>query len=110
VLTATNKNNHDLFTKFTDATKLDLDSIKASQEFISSKFDELNNTVDKLKFANHDISSQNEQLKERIAKLETNALALDSDMEHLKEYIRRDMLEIYVVPVSSSENSNYIFC
>ena len=84
------------------------DTIKASQEFISSKFDELSNTVDNLKSANHDLRSQNEQLKERIAKLETNASALDCDMEHLKEYIRRDMLEIHGVPVSSNENTNNI--
>jgi hypothetical protein len=102
------KSINEMFEKFTTSTKSDLDDIKASQVFISSKFDELANSVDILKAENHELRSQNESFKKRIDNLEGYVTTLDVDLESLREYTRRDMLEIHGVPISTGENTNEI--
>ena len=97
---------NDLFLKFTDTTKSELESIRQSQEFLSIKFDELAASTNQLKNENKELRIANTQLQERVVSLEKQHISLDTETENMKRYLRRDLLEIHGVPESSTENTN----
>jgi hypothetical protein len=97
---------NDLFLKFTDTTKSELESRRQSQEFLSIKFDELVASTNQLKNENKELRIANTQLQERVVSLEKQHISLDTETENMKRYLRRDLLEIHGVPESSTENTN----
>ena len=99
---------NDLFPKYSKLSKSDLDEIKKSQDFLSSKFDALVISVNELKIANSALRDQNAQLRERVDILEAKIAAAEVDAENLKRYLRRDLLEIHGVPVLEGEDTNGI--
>ena len=99
---------NDLFLKYSKLSKSDLDEIKKSQDFLSSKFDALVISVNELKIANSALRDQNAQLRERVDTLEAKIAAAEVDAENLKQYLRRDLLEIHGVPVLEGEDTNGI--
>lgn len=99
---------NDLFSKFSRSTKVDLDEIKQSQDFLSAKFDDLAASVNELRVENESLRPRNAQLTEQVKNLELKTHASENEIEDLKQYIRRDMLEIHGVPVTEDENTNVI--
>jgi predicted nuclease with TOPRIM domain len=97
---------NDIFLKFTDTTKSELESIRQSQEFLSTKFDELAVSTNQLKNENKELRTANTQLQNRAASLEKQHISLDTETENMKRYLRRDWLEIHGVPESSTESTN----
>ena len=83
-----------MFVKFSNTTKMDLEEVKKSQEFLSLKFDGLINSMGVLQAENTELRSENVELKSRIEKLEDQAKSNSNDLEFLKQYSRRDLLEI----------------
>ncbi|XP_028406783.1 uncharacterized protein LOC114529226 [Dendronephthya gigantea] len=99
---------NNLFLKFLKSTKSDLDEIKQSQDFLSSKFDSLATSVNELRAENNDLRTCNAQLTDQMKSLQQKADASEDELENLKQYIRRDMLEIHGIPVTEGENTNNI--
>lgn len=83
-----------MFVKFSNTTKMDLEEVKKSQEFLSLKFDGLINSMGVLQAENTELRSENVELKSRIEKLEDQAKSNSNDLEFLKQYSCRDLLEI----------------
>ena len=52
------------------------------------------------------LRSENTGLQQHVKALEAKPALAESDMENLKQYLRRDMLEIHGIPVTSGENTN----
>ena len=52
------------------------------------------------------LRSENTRLQQHVKALEAKTSLAESDMENLKQYLRRDMLEIHGIPVTSGENTN----
>ena len=97
---------NDLFVKFSGLTKSDLQEIKKSQEFLATKFDDLEVSLKKLKDENTELHKTNTQLNERIGVLEQQSTLADIENENVKRYLRRDLLEIHGIPESAEENTN----
>lgn len=97
---------NDLFVKFSGLTKSDLQEIKKSQEFLATKFDDLEVSLKKLKDENTELHKTNTQLNERIGVLEQQCTLADIENENVKRYLRRDLLEIHGIPESAEENTN----
>ena len=95
-----------LFVKFTDTTRVDLQSIKQSQDFLASKFDDLVASTNKLKVENNELRKMNSKLQERVGVLENQCKSADDEIESTKRYLRRDLLEFHGIPESVSENTN----
>ena len=53
---------NDLFSKFSRSTKVDLDEIKQSQDFLSAKFDDLATSANELRVENESLRLRNAQL------------------------------------------------
>ena len=96
---------NDLFSKFSSSTKVDLDEIKQSQDFLSAKFDDLATSVNELRVENESLRLRNAQLTEQVKNLELKTHASENEIEDLKQYIRRDILEIHGIPVTEDENT-----
>ena len=45
-------------------------------------------------------------MQQHLEALEAKTALAESDMENLKQYLRRDLLEIHGIPVTSGENTN----
>ena len=45
-------------------------------------------------------------MEQHLEGLEAKTVLAESDMENLKQYLRRDLLEIHGIPVTSGENTN----
>lgn len=99
---------HDLSNQFSKTTKSDLEGIKKSQEFLSSKFDSLISSMDDLPSQNDELRKQNDELKKRVGDLKIKVDCDSKDLDQLKQYTRRDLLEIHGVPFSRHENTNAI--
>ena len=99
---------NDLFMKYSTMTKKDLDAVKSSQSFLSSKFDDLIKSVEEVKDESKALRVENVRLQERVASLEGQVTTAETDMENLKQYLRRDIIEIHGVPVSADEDTNSI--
>jgi regulator of replication initiation timing len=102
---------NDLFMKYSTMTKKDLDAVKSSQSFLSSKFDDLIKSVEEVKDESKALRVENVRLQERVggvASLEGQVTTAETDMENLKQYLRRDIIEIHGVPVSTDEDTNLI--
>ena len=97
---------NDLFIKYTKVTKSDLDEVKKSQNFLNDKFESLLKSVKELKDDSKLLRSENTRLQQHVKALEAKTSLAESDMENLKQYLRRDMLEIHGIPVTSGENTN----
>ena len=54
------------------------------------------------------LSTENKRLCERVSMLESMVAACESGLENVKQYIRRDMLELYGIPVTRDEHPNEI--
>ena len=52
------------------------------------------------------LRSENTRLQRQVEALEAKTALAESDMENVKQYLRRDMLEIRGIPVTSGENTN----
>ena len=73
-------------------TKSDLNDIKKRQDFLSSKFDDLVNSVNKeLRAENDDVRSKKAQLRDWVAVLDDMAISAEKDIENLKQYLQRDL-------------------
>lgn len=99
---------NELFIKFTKTTKVDLEEVKKSQEFLSAKFDGLISSVNDLQAENIELRSQNDELRSRVDKLEHQATTNMNDLEYQRQYSRRDLLEIQGMPVVQGEDTNAI--
>ena len=99
---------NELFVKFTQMTKIDLEEVKKSQEFLSAKFDGLIKSVSDLQAENIELRTQNDELRSRADKLEYQATTNMNDLEYQRQYSRRDLLEIQGVPVVQGEDTNAI--
>jgi regulator of replication initiation timing len=102
---------NDLFMKYSTMTKKYLDAVKSSQSFLSSKFDDLIKSVEEVKDESKALRVENVRLQERVggvASLEGQVTTAETDMENLKQYLRRDIIEIHGVPVSTDEDTNLI--
>ena len=97
---------NDLFVKFSGLMKSDLHEIKKSQEFLATKFDDLEVLLKKLKDENTELHKTNTQLNERNGVLEQQCTLADIENENVKRYLRRDLLEIRGIPESAEENTN----
>lgn len=97
---------NNLFVKFTDTTKADLQSIKQSQDFLAAKFDDLVASTNKLKDENNELRKMNSKLQERVDALENQYSLANDEIESAKCYSRRDLLEFHGIPESSTENTN----
>ena len=95
-----------LFVKFTDTTRVDLQSIKQSQDFLASKFDDLVASTNKLKVENNELCKMNSKLQERVGVLENQCNLADDEIESTKRYLRRDLVEFHGILESATENSN----
>ena len=95
-----------LFVKFTDTTRVDLQSIKQSQDFLASKFDDLVASTNKLKVENNELRKMNSKLQERVGVLENQCNLADDEIESTKCYLRRDLLEFHGIPEGATENTN----
>jgi seryl-tRNA synthetase len=99
---------NDLFMKYSTMTKKDLDAVKSSQSFLSSKFDDLIKSVEEVKDESKALRVENVRLQECIASLEGQVKTAETDMENLKQYLQRDIIEIHGVPASADEDTNSI--
>ena len=63
-------------------------------------------SVKELKDDSKLLRSENTRLQQHVKALEAKTSLAESDMENLKQYLRRDMLEIHGIPVTSGENTN----
>jgi chromosome segregation ATPase len=97
---------NNLFAKFIDTTKADLQSIKQSQDFLAVKFDDLVASTNKLKDENDELRKMNIKLQERVGVLEAQYSSANDEIESTKCYLRRDLLEFHGIPESSTENTN----
>ena len=97
---------NDLFIKYTKVTKSDMDEVKKSQNFLNDKFESWLKSVKELKDDSKLLRSENTGLQQHVKALEAKTSLAESDMENLKQYLRRDMLEIHGIPVTSGENTN----
>ena len=97
---------NNLFAKFIDTTKANLQSIKQSQDFLAAKFDDLVASTNKLKDENDELRKMNTKLQERVGVLEAQCSSADDEIESTKCYLRRDLLELHGIPESSTENTN----
>ena len=95
-----------LFVKFTDTTRVDLQSIKQSPDFLASKFDDLVASTNKLNVENNELRKMNSKLQERVGVLENPCNSADDEIESTKRYLRRDLLEFHGIPESVTENTN----
>ena len=95
-----------LFVKFTDTTRIDLQSIKQSQDLLASKFDDLVASTNKLKVENNELRKLNSKLQERVGVLENQCNLADDEIESTKRYFCRDLLEFHGIPKSATENTN----
>ena len=64
--------------------------------------------MEELKGVTNLLRSENARLQQRVGSLETKVALVENDMENLKQYLRRDMLEIHGIPVTTGENTNNI--
>ena len=74
--------------------KSELESIRQSQEFLSTKFDELAASTNQLKDEDKELRIANTQLQNQVVSLEKQHISLDTETENMKCYLRRDLLEI----------------
>jgi septal ring factor EnvC (AmiA/AmiB activator) len=79
---------NNLFAKFIDTTKADLQSIKQSQDFLAAKFDDLVTSTNKLKDENDELRKMNTKLQERVGVLEAQCSSADDEIESTKCYLR----------------------
>jgi hypothetical protein len=102
---------NDLFSKFSRSTKDDLNEIKQSQDFLSSKFDALATSVSELRAENVDLRSytSNLQLTKKVKFLEEKTDVSEGEIENLKQYIRRDMLDstVFQSPQAKIRTKSY---
>ena len=89
-------------------TKSYLNDIKKSQDFLSSKFDDLFNSVKELRAENDHLRSKNAQLRDWAAVLDDMPISAEKNIENLKQYLRHDLLQIHGVPATREENTNDI--
>ena len=82
--------------------------IKKSQNFLNDKFESLLKSVEELKGVTNLLRSENARLQQRVGSLESKVALVENDMEYLRQYLRRDMLEIHGIPVTTGENTNNI--
>ena len=99
---------NELFLKFSNTTKIDLQSIKKSQDFLAEKFDDLVASTNKLKDEITELRKTNLKLQNRVDALESQSIPLENDIESMKRMKRRDMLEFHGIPESSDENTTSI--
>ena len=99
---------NELFLKFSNTTKIDLQSIKKSQDFLAEKFDDLVASTSKLKDEITELRKTNLKLQNRVDALESQSIPVENDIESMKRYLRRDMLEFRGVHESSDENTTSI--
>ena len=97
---------NDLFIKYTKVTKSDLDEVKKSQNFLNDKFESLMTSMKEIKAEGDLLRSENARLQQRVGYLEEKVTESESDMENIKQYLRRDMLEIHGIPVTTDECTN----
>lgn len=103
-----NERLYRLFTKYFPQSKTNLEEIKASQNFLGSKFHELVILINEVKEEKRILWKSNEQLQQRVYELEEKAVTTDTELEALRHYSRWDTLEIQGVPVNQGENTNLI--
>jgi hypothetical protein len=95
------KQINDLLTTYTKTSKSDLAEIKKSQDFLSSKFDELHDSLQKSDRETKALRQISDDLIKRVDFLE-------STVDELQSYLRRDLLEIHGVPLAAHENTDEI--
>lgn len=99
--TSVNKQLSIMFEKFASNIHQDINDIKKSIEFMSTKFDsllsEINNVKDELK----EVRKENDFLKREINELGVR-------LQDLEQYNRRDNIVLYGVPSTNNESVNEI--
>ena len=88
------------------ALKAEIQEIKASQEFVSNKYDSLKSNYDSLLATSK--KQEIQRLKTQSASLEVHGTNESKKVDALEQYGRRLDLEIAGVPVKDNENTNHI--
>ena len=89
------------------ALKTEIQEIKASQEFVSNKYDSLKSNNDSLLVTSKK-QEEIQRLKTKSASLEVRGTNESKKVDALEQYGRRLNLEIAGVPVKDNENTNGI--
>ena len=90
------------------ALKTEIQEIKASQEFVSNKYDSLKANYDLLLATSKKQEEEIQRLKTQSASLEVLGTNESKKVDALEQYGRRLNLEIAGVPVKENENTNDI--
>lgn len=96
----------DMFSRYSKNTQVDLEQVRTSQDFISSKFDEVLKAINELKSDYNLLRDENTVLKQRVNELQNRIAVIDNDCEGLKQYLRRDLLELHGIPQNLEENTD----
>ena len=90
------------------ALKVEIQEVKDSQQFISTKYETLNTDYDSLMATNKQEAEEIKRLKILSNELETRVVKEGEKVESLEQYGRKLNLEITGVPVKDEENTNDI--
>ena len=100
------KQLEDMFTRILKSTQDGVLEVKNSQDFISSKFDEVLNAIDGLRSNYNVLREENTQLKQRVNQLENKIASIDNECESLKQYSKRDLVEVHGIPENVEEDTD----
>ena len=90
------------------ALKVEIQEVKDSQQFISTKYETLKTNYDSLMATNKQQAEEIKRLKILSNELETRVVKEGQKVESLEQYGRKLNLEITGVPVKDEENTNDI--
>jgi chromosome segregation ATPase len=92
--------------KYHNITQDELREIKASQEFINAKFEQLSKTIEDLQCQNEFLKQENSQIKANATEMSNRIIQLEEDQEAQNIYSRRDCLELHGIPIQSGEDTD----
>ncbi|XP_028518224.1 uncharacterized protein LOC114576195, partial [Exaiptasia diaphana] len=85
-----------------------INTLEASLEHLSAKYDEVVMTADSLKKEVHYLKVENSSLKAQVFACQEKATQNEIDINELEQYSRRDCLEIRGIPQSRDEDTDEI--
>ena len=88
--------------------KAELVVVKNSQQFLSCKYDDLEEECNRLKLSNKQQEKEIKKLETQSMQLEDRGLKEEEKMDAIEQYGRRQNLEIAGIPLNDSKNTNKI--
>ena len=88
--------------------KAELVVVKNSQQFLSCKYDDLQEECNRLKLSNKQQEEEIKKLETQSMQLEDHGLKEEEKVDAIEQYGRRQNLEIAGIPLKDGENTNKI--